>query len=164
MLIYVRSGLKVCRNISFNFWGNSKAFDRTSVGMILVMTDCKKERREFYQSLSLKDEMVEICAFREAPDAVKECQVDLILLDCSVNVDEALKILKENKAACPNIPNIFLTDVSLEGVVLKAFRAGARDFFRQPVDVRELHDTIEGLLALKRTSREKRSPFIKSNA
>jgi AraC family transcriptional regulator len=74
-----------------------------------------------------------------------------------------LRLLKENKNTCPNIPNIFLTDVSYEGVVLRAFRAGARDFFRKPVDVQELKSTVEGLLEAKKASRERRTPFIKAS-
>jgi FixJ family two-component response regulator len=52
--------------------------------------------------------------------------------------------------------------VSLEGVVLRAFRAGARDFFRKPVNIPELKDTIEVLLSFRKSSQEKRSPFIKT--
>ncbi|HZV48042.1 MAG TPA: response regulator [Thermodesulfovibrionales bacterium] len=129
-------------------------------GKVLVITDGEKE--EFSGTLSFKDEKIEVHPFSKAPDAIKDCQVDLILLDCNVDVEEALKILKENKTSCPNIPNIFITDVSLEGVVLRAFRAGARDFFRKPVNMPELKDTIEGLLSVRKSSQEKRSPFIKT--
>jgi len=129
-------------------------------GKVLVLTDRGKE--ELFSNLFLTDEKIEVCPFSKAHDAVKECQVDLILLDCNVDVDEGLKILKENKMCCPNIPNIFITDVSLDGVVLRAFRAGARDFFRKPVNIAELQNTVEGLLAVKKSCREKRSPFIKT--
>lgn len=129
------------------------------IGKVLVLTDLKKE--EVFSNLSFTDEPVEVQSFSKAPDAIKDCQVDLILLDCNVNIDEGLKILKENKACCPNIPNIFITDVSLEGIVLRAFRAGARDFFRKPVNISELRHTVEGLLSIKKSCREKREPFIK---
>jgi AraC family transcriptional regulator len=129
-------------------------------GKVLVLTD--REKEELFSNLAFTDEKVEVQPFSKAHDAVQDCQVDLILLDCNVDVDQGLKILKENKTSCPNIPNIFITDVSLEGVVLRAFRAGARDFFRKPVNISELQNTVEGLLSIKKSCREKRSPFIKS--
>jgi DNA-binding response OmpR family regulator len=129
-------------------------------GKVLVLTDRKKEA--LFSNLSFTGEMVEVYPFSRAQDVIKDCQVDLILLDCNVDVDEGLKILKENKTSCPNIPNIFITDVSLEGVVLRAFRAGARDFFRKPVNIAELKNTVEGLLSIKKSCRETRSPFLKS--
>ena len=131
-----------------------------TIGKILVITDGKKE--EFSGRLSFKDKKIEVHSFSEANDAIQDCQVDLILLDCTVDVDEGLRILKENKTSCPIIPNIFITDVNLEGIVLRAFRAGARDFFRKPVNIYELQNTVDGLLSAKKSCCEKRFPFIKT--
>lgn len=133
------------------------------MGLVLVISDRKNKYDEFYRNLSFQGEGIKVHPFSDAPDVVKDCQIDVILLDCNVDIDAGLKLLRENKVACPTIPNIFITDTSFEGVVLKAFRAGARDFFRKPVDIHELQDTVEGLLKVKRISKEKRSPFIKSN-
>jgi DNA-binding response OmpR family regulator len=130
------------------------------MGLILIFTD--KEYDEFHQTLSFKGEKIKVYPFNKAQDIVKDCQVDIILLDCT-DVDAGLQLLKENKTMCPNIPNIFLTDVSFEGLVLKAFRAGARDFFKKPVNVQELQNTVQGLLTVKKASREKRLPFLKSS-
>ena len=134
-------------------------FEITS-GKILVLTDRGKE--EYSGMLSFKDKEIEGYSFSEAHDAIQDCQVDLILLDCNVDVDEGLKILEENKTNCPLIPNIFITDLNAEGIVLRAFRAGARDFFRKPINIAELQNTIERLLSVKKSCREKRFPFIKT--
>ena len=130
------------------------------MGLILIFTDRKSD--EFHQGLSFKGERIKVYPIRKAPEVVRDCRVDIILLDC-IDVNAGLQLLKENKTMCPNIPNIFLTDVSYEGVVLRAFRAGARDFFRKPVDMQELQDTVEGLLQVKKASKEKRLPFIKTS-
>ena len=74
------------------------------MGLILIMTDSAKGDPEIYRTLSLKDEKVEVHAFKEARDLVKDCMVDIILLDCDVDVDAGLKLLKENKSVCPHIP------------------------------------------------------------
>lgn len=131
-----------------------------TIGKILVLTDGKKE--EFSGKLFLNDEKIEVHSFSEANDAIQDCQVDLILIDCTVNVDEGIKILEENKTNCPIIPNIFITDLNVEGIVLRAFRVGARNFFRKPVNISELQNTIERLLFVRKSCREKRFPFIKT--
>ena len=127
-------------------------------GKVLIITDGKTEK--YPGMLSFKDTSIEVYDIRGADEAVQGCGVDLILLDCSVDIEEGIKILKENKMCCPNIPNIFITAASHEGVVLRAFRAGARDFFRKPVNIAELQGTVEKLLSLRKSCREKRSPFM----
>ena len=129
-------------------------------GKVVVITD--GQQQEFLDSLSFRNEQVEVQPFSKAHDVIKDCRVDLILLDCGSDVEQALQILKENKTSCPKIPNIFISDMSQEGIVLRAFRAGARDFFTKPVNIPELQDTVAGLLFVKKSSREERSPFIKT--
>ena len=133
--------------------------DEKTIGKILVLTDRGEE--EYSGMLSFRDEKIEVYPLSEANDVLQDCEVDLILLDCAVDIDVGLKILEENKTNCPLIPNIFITDLNAEGIVLRAFRAGARDFFRKPVNIAELQDTIEGLFSVWKSCREKRFPFIK---
>ena len=128
------------------------------LGKVLIITDGKTER--YPGMIYLRDASIEVHDIRGADEAVQGCRFDLILLDCSLDIEKGIKILKENKMCCPNIPNIFITAASHEGVVLKAYRAGARDFFRKPVNIAELQGTVEKLLSLRKSCREKRSPFM----
>ena len=129
-------------------------------GKVLIITDRQDEA--LYKDLVFAEEAIEIYSFNEAPEAIKDCRVDLILLDCNINVDEGLQVLKNNKTSCPSIPNIFITEARREGVVLSAFRAGARDFFRKPVNLPELQETVKGILSFKKSDQEKRAPFLKN--
>jgi AraC family transcriptional regulator len=43
--------------------------------------------------------------------------------------------------------------------VLKAFKAGARDFFKKPVNLTELQETVDGILSAKKSTVERRRPF-----
>ncbi len=72
-----------------------------------------------------------------------------------------MRLLRESKPLHPDIPVILLTDESSEDIALKAFRAGARDYFRKPVNIFELQETISSILEIKRSSKEKRSPFFR---
>ena len=125
---------------------------------ILVITD--RESNNFCRTLALKNREVRVSSFGEAKDEVTDCQVDLILIDCAEDAEEGLKILRDNKSMCPNIPNIFITDLRYKDLALQVFRSGARDFFRKPFNVLELRNTVEGLLSVKQTSKETRRPFI----
>jgi len=125
---------------------------------IVVITD--KAFHELYRSFPLKGERVKECTPKEAPNFVKKYQADLILLDCGFEVEKGLRLLKEIKALCPDVPIIFLTDETSNNYAVEAFREGARAFMGKPANIFELQDTIEELLKIKRSSKEKRSPFI----
>jgi len=127
-------------------------------GTILILTDGGFP--EFYRIPFLKNKKVEIHNFQDTSDIVKHCHIDIVLIHCTADVEAGLNILRNNKAKCPHIPHIFITDIGYEGLVLKVFRSGARDFFRKPVNIFELKDAVEGLLNVKQLSREIRRPFL----
>jgi DNA-binding NtrC family response regulator len=127
--------------------------------VLLVIADTGS--REYHHALAVKNMRTVVATFKEADEAVRGCHVDIILIDSGSNTEEALQILRKNKIVCPNIPNIFITNTSYEGLVLKVFRSGAYDFFREPVNIIELQETIKGILALKNTAREIRHPLVR---
>ena len=130
----------------------------TERNLVLIFAD--RSDHDFYRGLSFGDQRFKVYPFGKLCNFMKDCQADIILLDCNFEIETGLKSLKYVKAIWPTIPVLFLADISFEEAVLKAFRAGARDFFKKPVNVAELQDTIEGLLTMKRKSKETRSPFI----
>jgi DNA-binding NtrC family response regulator len=134
------------------------AANKKKKNAILVITD--RGSSSFYRNLALKNREVRVSTFGDAKDEVTNCQVDLILIDCDGNAEEGLKILRNNKSMCPNVPNIFITNISYKDLALKVFRSGARDFFRKPFNGFKLRNTIEGLLAVRQRSKETRRPFI----
>jgi DNA-binding NtrC family response regulator len=127
--------------------------------VLLVISDAGF--RGYHHALSNKNIQIKVCTFRKAGEAVRSCQADIILIDSGSNTEEAIQILKKNKFVCPNIPNIFITNTSYEGLVLKVFRSGAYDFFREPANIIELQETVKGILAVKKTAREVRKPSIR---
>jgi len=124
--------------------------------IILVLADAGYP--EYYRTLFTKDKKVKIHTFQDSYDVVRHCHFDIILIDCTLDIEAGLDILRNNKAVCPHVPNIFITDIGYEGLVLNVFRSGARDFFRKPVDIFELKDTVNRLLEVKHESQELRIP------
>jgi AraC family transcriptional regulator len=124
---------------------------------IVIIAD--KDFHRLYRSFSSKGDMVYECIPKESKEVIEKCKADLILLDCGSNVDNGLQLLKDIKAQHSSIPVIFVTEVDSEDAVLKAFKAGARDFFKKPVNIFELQETVDGILSLKKSTRESRHPY-----
>jgi AraC family transcriptional regulator len=67
--------------------------------------------------------------------------------------------LKEIKSMHPGIPVVFITDITSEDIILRAFKNGARDFLKKPLNILELQETVLGILSVKKVARERRRPF-----
>jgi AraC family transcriptional regulator len=127
------------------------------MGTVTIVAE--KENHELYNSISFEEEKIDICTLGDPADFVRESRSDLIILDCGSHVEKGLQFLKEIKALKPNIPVIYITDRGSEGTVLKAFKTGARDFFKKPVNIPELQKTVKGILSVKKATQEKRHQF-----
>ncbi|GFE58607.1 AraC family transcriptional regulator [Geobacter sp. AOG1] len=88
--------------------------------------------------------------------AMEPNEPDIVILDCGADANGGITILQELKTLRNDLPVIFLTDASSEETVLKAFKGGAREYFRKPVDLLELQQTVERILFLRRGGRESR--------
>jgi len=124
---------------------------------ILVVAESGFHR--LYRSLSIPDKKLAECVPSEAFDSIEKHKADIVLLDCGSDVEKGLAILKEIKSRFPRVPVIVLSERGSEDIVLKSFRAGARDFFKTPVTLDELRETVEGILAVRKSSVERRNPF-----
>lgn len=124
-----------------------------------ILIIAEKGFHKLYRSFSSKENQLFECTPRQSEKFIKTCEADLILLDCGSDVGNGLHLLKDIKMRYPGIPVIFLAEVGSEEAVLKAFKSGARDFFRKPVDLFELQETVDGILSAKKSTRENRRPF-----
>lgn len=108
-----------------------------------------------YRSLFDEEEMLREYDSIEAAKMNDE-DADLIVLDAGFHPEHGLLFLKELKASRPQIPLIFITDISSERIAVSAFRTGAADYFAKPADLYSIKETAMNLLAVKRVCREKR--------
>ena len=75
--------------------------------------------------------------------------VELAIIYCGNEADTGLSLLAEIKRQRPDVPVVFITDASSEGLVLKAFKLGTREYFRPPFSRRDLVATVEKILRFK---------------
>jgi len=127
--------------------------------LAIILIVAEKADSELYRSLSLTKENIEGCSFNEAKDFINQGHFNLTVLDCGLEVGRGMEVLRELKTTYSSMPIIFVTSISSNDIALKAFRTGARDFFKKPLNVFELQETIKGILAVKRSSKEIRSHF-----
>ena len=91
-------------------------------------------------------------SFKDAFQSLEGRPVQLILLDCGLAIKKGLSLLKELKARRPEFPVIFITGISSEDTILQAFRTGAKDYFKKPVNVIQFKETVKKVLQLRKNS------------
>jgi AraC-like DNA-binding protein/CheY-like chemotaxis protein len=118
-----------------------------------------KENADRYSTLMVERASLIVLARTAAahPAGVLRYEPDLVVLDSGVDAAGGVIILRKIKMLRPDLPVIFLTDVSSEETVIDAFKWGARAYFCPPVNLAELQQTVKNLLLLKNESRESRA-------
>ncbi len=106
---------------------------------------------------------VEYIPEEKSPEKLKDLDSDLVILDCCLVTARCVDLLKTIKMTRPSIPVIFITDASPEDLVIEVFKNGARDYFKKPVDGKELRKTVDTILWLRGESAEKRSSLAMVN-
>ncbi len=102
---------------------------------------------------------LETCLLEDVLPAAGEA-VEAVLLDCGPNVEKGLWFLRTFRAERPWLPVFFFTDVSSEDIVVDAFRSGARDYFKKPVNIVELKEALHNLRGIGgNVSAKRRVPF-----
>jgi len=125
-----------------------------------VCVICAKDDAQFYRSLRIGKQDLVFCSPTKAKDYMSKFNSDLVILDCGFHAEDGMRLMKILKKARPETPVIFVTNVGSEEIVLKAFRNSARDFFTKPINVADFEQTVLGILSIKRTTKEQRTPFF----
>ncbi len=102
-----------------------------------------------YRTLPVSGEEMRIFPLIETT-AVSAGDADLAIIDCGGNADGGLNLLREIKRRRPNLPIIFVTETSSEEVVLRAFKWGAREYFKHPIDLADFQKAVKNILRFKR--------------
>jgi YesN/AraC family two-component response regulator len=125
---------------------------------ILVLAE--KYNQKLYRILNIEDTNIEIYSCKEDESPLRRIEPSFVIIDCGFEIELGLKVLEKIKNVLPSVPVILITDKSSEEHAIQAFRLGAREYLRKPIDIFELQDTIQEILKLKRDSRERRVQFV----
>ncbi|HSD50150.1 MAG TPA: response regulator [Candidatus Methylomirabilis sp.] len=90
--------------------------------------------------------------------------LDLVLLDYVLPDVSGFAVLRAFKQVFPQVLVIMMTGFGSEDIAVEAFRAGARDYLRKPIGLRDLLTRVEALLAARQPADEPKSPdFLGAN-
>jgi YesN/AraC family two-component response regulator len=90
----------------------------------------------------------------EALEALGQHLLDLVLLDNVLPDITGLMILGIIKRYLPSLPVVLVTGYGSEEVSVQAFRGGARDYLKKPVQVGELVARVDQILTARRRAGE----------
>jgi pilus assembly protein CpaE len=88
------------------------------------------------------------------PHAVAQFPADLIIADLDPNAPVVIECLKQLKEASPDMP-VFAISTQTEGdVVLRAMKAGIKEYLVKPLDVEELEEAIARVVQTQPQTKE----------
>ncbi|NOZ68759.1 MAG: response regulator transcription factor [Deferribacteres bacterium] len=111
-----------------------------------------RDYRVYYRKLS--DSLRECCRLVVRSNPANACRffiknnVDIVLLGHTRNFP-CFDTLTHFKSVKPSVPVFVITDCGSEETAVKAFRCGARDYFRKPIDVAEVIKSLRHVLSFK---------------
>jgi YesN/AraC family two-component response regulator len=119
----------------------------------------EKSLHPFYNAVFSTKQPIQIYSWEEAFDWVTDGRAEIAIIDCGMNIAFGLKLLRAIKRVRADTIVLLITETGTEETAIHAFRAGARDYLRKPVDGAELKAMVKVLLDFKKKSKEKRSPY-----
>lgn len=125
---------------------------------ILIVSEHKKSEL----TAALADSKISItkCGFKDYAKALNSGEIKLTILDSEDRANAGLKLLKKIKKGWPKIPIIFVSSAATEDSIIEAFRQGARDFFKKPVQAFQLKKTVQNLLKISNKPQESRTQIV----
>ncbi|MDD5449770.1 MAG: response regulator [Candidatus Omnitrophica bacterium] len=142
---------------------------------ILLVDDDKDFRTEFKDAFFEDYEIKEASNGEEALLILKRPnEIDLVVLDVNMPGQRGTEVLKEMRAAAPDLRIVMLTGNSSEDVAIDSLKGHADDYLTKPLNVEEAKDVIKELLDTRKgeidvttadaaTKMEKVKQFIERN-
>ncbi len=112
----------------------------------LVICDPRDDSREQLKNILLGMDMVWLDAdcsrYEFFPDVVAQTTPDAALLSIDANPEKGLAMLERIRSETPDVA-VFVASKRTEGhIILRAMRAGAREFLTEPISVEEINQAL----------------------
>lgn len=86
---------------------------------------------------------------REAIEAAKKYQPDILTLDITMPEMDGIQAVPEILKVSPNTGIIMVSAMGQQSMVIEAIKQGARDFVVKPFDKSRVYQSIRNVLAMK---------------
>ncbi len=133
-------------------------------GRILIVDDEPLILEALTAALAPPHEVLRARTGSDAVELLRHQPLDLVLLDYVLPDVSGIAILRAIKQFFPQVLVMLITGFGSEDIAVEAFRAGARDYLRKPISLRDLLTRVEALLAGRQPAGEPGSPdFLGAN-
>jgi two-component system response regulator YesN len=128
---------------------------------LLLVDDDREFREEFAESLSDYD-VIQADSGQEALKLLSRAnEIDLVIMDVFMPGLSGTEVLKQIRKSFPGLGIIILTGYSSKDIAIEALKGHADDYLEKPVDIEKARETIENILAAKRSPADLSSQGIK---
>lgn len=125
---------------------------------VLIVTNKTYHTLKYH--LEKENHRVEISLLGDVPQCLDHHHAEVVIIDWGENNSDGLSALRELKVSRPEVPVIVLSHSGSEEIAVTSFRLGAKDYFKWPVIIPELIESLNNLHSMRRISPEKRFPFL----
>lgn len=128
---------------------------------ILFVDDMQVILDLYEASLSDVYRVTAVSSGTEAIDCVRRNpDIDVAVVDYKLPDLSGIDVMKEIKEIRPSIPVIIVTGYGDEETAVEAFRSGARDYLKKPINMSELCAKIDFFLALRNADNHSRKNVL----
>jgi YesN/AraC family two-component response regulator len=125
---------------------------------ILIVDDDPAVLEALSTALATQFQIVTARTGFEALEVLGQHLLDLVLLDNVLPDMPGLAILRIIKRYLPSLPVVLITGHGSEELSVKAFRGGARDYVKKPIQLGDLLARVDQILHARRRAGEVRAP------
>jgi AraC-like DNA-binding protein/CheY-like chemotaxis protein len=134
------------------------------MGSDLFLVVASFDFREMVRCLRGPGQEVKVCHPGEAADAISAEPVGVVIVDGGTSPRADFKMVALLKRKRPEVPIVYLSEGGTDELAIEAFRSGARDYYRKPVNLYDLRESVTRLAALRKYSGGTRRPYLWSSA
>jgi two-component system response regulator YesN len=112
---------------------------------ILLVEDDSLVRDILKTAFEREYRVLEASGFSEAKELLHN-PIDIALIDYMLPDGDGFDVLRAIRKVIPELPVLFMTAYSAEGVVMKAFRAGATEYVKKPLVLASVRKKVSDIL------------------
>lgn len=116
------------------------------------------------RGLSKGRQKVLLCTPEKALVRLEERPAEAVVVDGRPKQAQDFRLIGKIKSLHPGIPVIYLAESGSEHTAVQAFRTGARDYYRKPVNLYDLKRNVRRLIDLQKSAAVRRRPYVWSPA
>jgi len=106
---------------------------------------------------------VKTCHPEAAADQISSASVAAVIVDGGTSAPSDFRLIALLKRRRPEVPIVYLSKGGTDELAIRAFRSGARDYYRKPVNIFDLRQNVMRLVALRKYSGGSRKPYLWSS-